>query len=87
LEDCRGWDGIGIIHGLNIETILKEGERVSTADNQTEKNAELSLDEQSQKVAELYNTGTNCDKAVLRRRNGHLSGCDQPNGSSVISVF
>lgn len=65
MEDCRGWDGIGIIHGLNIETILKEGERVSTADNQTEKNAELSLDEQSQKVAELYNTGTNCDKAVL----------------------
>jgi hypothetical protein len=45
--------------------MLKEGERVSTADNQTEKNADLSLDEQSQKVAELYNTGTNCDKAVL----------------------
>jgi hypothetical protein len=35
------------------------------ADNQTKKNASLSLEEQSQKVAELYNTGTNCDKAVL----------------------
>ena len=45
--------------------MVKEGERVSTADNQTEKNAVLSLEEQSRKVAELYNTGTNCDKAVL----------------------
>ena len=38
---------------------------MSTADNQTEKKVSLSLEEQSQKVAELYNTGTNCDKAVL----------------------
>ena len=38
---------------------------MSTANNQTEKKAALSLEEQSQKVAELYNTGTNCDKAVL----------------------
>jgi hypothetical protein len=45
--------------------MVKKGERVSTADNQTAKNSFLSLEEQSQKVAELYNTGTNCDKAVL----------------------
>jgi hypothetical protein len=43
----------------------KKGERVSTADKQTEKKISSSLEEQSQKVAELYNTGTNCDKAVL----------------------
>lgn len=38
---------------------------MSATDNQTEKSAFLSLEEQSKKVAELYNTGTNCDKAVL----------------------
>jgi hypothetical protein len=38
---------------------------VSTADKQIEKKASASLEEQSQKVADLYNTGTNCDKAVL----------------------
>ena len=43
----------------------KKGERVSKADNGTEKAVSSSLEEQSQKVADLYNTGTNCDKAVL----------------------
>ena len=38
---------------------------MSTPDNQTEKTASSSIEEQSQKVAELYNSGTNCDKAVL----------------------
>jgi hypothetical protein len=38
---------------------------VPTADNPAGKKAPLSVEEQSQKVAELYNTGTNCDKAVL----------------------
>ena len=38
---------------------------MSTADNQHEKKDSLSVEEQGQKVAELYNSGTNCDKAVL----------------------
>ncbi|MDJ0986979.1 MAG: hypothetical protein QNJ26_15675 [Desulfobacterales bacterium] len=43
----------------------KEGELVVTADKQRENKASRHLEEQSQKVAELYNSGTNCDKAVL----------------------
>ncbi len=38
---------------------------MSTADKQTDEKASLTLEEQSRKVAELYNKGTNCDKAVL----------------------
>ena len=38
---------------------------MSNSDDQNIKKAALSLEDQSQKVAELYNTGTNCDKAVL----------------------
>jgi len=38
---------------------------VSTADSKTGKQAFLSVEKQSRKIAELYNTGTNCDKAVL----------------------
>ena len=38
---------------------------MSTADSKTGKQAFLSVEKQSRKIAELYNTGTNCDKAVL----------------------
>lgn len=38
---------------------------MSSADKPTEQTASLSVEEQSQKVAKLYNSGTNCDKAVL----------------------
>ena len=45
--------------------LLKKGNGVSKANNKIENQTLVSLEEQSQKVAELYNTGTNCDKAVL----------------------
>lgn len=45
--------------------MTKVGTSVSTADNETGKQAVLSVEEQSRKIADLYNTGTNCDKAVL----------------------
>ena len=38
---------------------------MSIADKPTEQTASLFVEEQSQKVAKLYNSGTNCDKAVL----------------------
>lgn len=45
--------------------MAREGVRVSNKNEQNMKPDDLSLEEQSRKVAELYNTGTNCDKAVL----------------------